>query len=99
MLPIVPRAERVGLLIPITYRVAGDEEWFQSRVVNISESGVLFGPTTLTPGTLVEVILSAPIPVGSMIPGKHVCTGQVVRTTEVGVVGARFGKRRFLLES
>jgi hypothetical protein len=25
--------------------------------------------------------------------------GEVVRATEVGVVGARFGQRRFLLES
>lgn len=99
MAKIIPRAERVSLPIPIAYRRAGEEDWLQSRIHNMSESGVLFGPTCLELGTQVEVIFSAPVPVGSILPGQLVCVGEVVRTTEVGVVGARLGQRRFLLES
>jgi NAD(P)-dependent dehydrogenase (short-subunit alcohol dehydrogenase family) len=52
----VPRATRVPLPIPIMYRRAGEDVWFQSTIVNISETGVLFGPAELQPGS--EVVLS-----------------------------------------
>ena len=103
MLTVVPRAERVALHLPIAYRVAtrhaAAEEWFQSRILNISESGVLFGPTSLEPGVSVEVMFSAPIQIGLMGSGKLVCVGEVVRTTETGAAGARFEECRFLLEA
>jgi hypothetical protein len=98
MNPIPQRAERVRLQIPINYRAQGDEDWFQSRVVNISESGVLFGPTELQPGMVLEVIFASPIQVGLMAPGKLVCSGEVVRTTEIGATAARFEECRFLLD-
>ena len=85
--------------IPITYRVGDDDHWFKSRVMNMSDSGVLFGPTALEPGTSLEMIFSPPVQVGTMAPGQTVCVGAVVRTTEVGVVGARFEECRFLLEA
>jgi hypothetical protein len=81
------------------YRRSGDDHWFQSQVLNLSESGVLFGPTELTAGTPVEVILSPPVQVGSLAAGKQVCVAEVVRVTDVGAVAARFGECRFLLES
>ena len=104
MLAVVPRAERLALHVPIAYRVANrrretDVEWFQSRILNISESGVLFGPTALEPGASVEVIFSAPIQIGSIGAGKLVCKGEVVRTTETGAAGAKFDQWRFLFES
>ena len=92
------RAERLNLHVPITYRVPGDEHWFQGRIVNISESGVLFEPTELQAGMPVELIFSTPVQVGSIASGKLVCTGEVVRTTEMGVAGARFEECRFVLE-
>ena len=95
---LVQRAERFRLPIPITYRAPGDEEWLISRVVNISESGVLFGPVGLDPGAAVEVIISAPVPVGSRAAGPLVYAGKVVRATETGVVAARFDACRVLLE-
>jgi hypothetical protein len=95
----VPRARRVSLPISILYRRVGEEDWHPSRVVNLSESGVLFGPTELTPGMPVEVILSPPMQVGSLPTGKQVCSAEVVRSTEVGAVAARFEECRFLLES
>ncbi len=84
--------------MPIMYRRSSDDQWFRSTVVNLSESGVLFGPSELIPGTSVEVILSPPIQVGLMASGKQVCVAQIVRATEVGVVAARFEECRFLLE-
>lgn len=96
---LVPRADRLQLRLSITYRAQGDEEWLLSRVVNLSESGVLFGPTGLSPGAVVEVIISPPVPVGARAPGPHVCAGKVVRTTEMGDVAAQFETWRVLLES
>jgi hypothetical protein len=95
-----PRARRMPLPIPITYRRVGQASWEEGRVLNISESGVLFGPTTLNPGAEVEVIFSTPVPVGTIGPGRLVCVGEVVRTTDTGETGARFvGEPRFLLEN
>jgi hypothetical protein len=98
MITLVPRAERVTLPIPIMYRRSSDDEWFQSRVVNLSASGVLFGPSELEPGASVEIILSPPAGVGMIASGKQVCVAEVVRATEVGSVAARFEQCRFLLE-
>jgi hypothetical protein len=66
-----PRARRVALPIHHHVRRAGEEGWHPSRVVNLSESGVLFGPTELTPGTSVEVILSPPMQVGTCRPANR----------------------------
>jgi hypothetical protein len=99
MKTMTPRAERLALRIPITYRIEGDDHWFQSRVMNMSDSGVLFGPTALEPGTPLEMIFSPPVQIGTMAPGQTVCLGAVVRTNEVGVVGARFQECRYLLEA
>jgi len=97
-LTIVPRAERLPLRIPIAYRIPGDDEWFQSRIVNISESGVLFGPTGLKPGTIVEVMFSCPGQIGSMPPGVVICLGQVVRTDETEAAAAKFQQYRNVTE-
>ena len=94
-----PRADRVPLPISLTYRLAGDDHWMQGRVANISESGVLFGPTSLQPGARVELIIATPLAIGSLTPGKVVCVANVVRTNEVGATGARFEECRFLVES
>jgi PilZ domain len=99
MITILPRARRVPLQMAIMYRRTGDDHWFQGKVVNISESGVLFGPTELEPGTPIELILSPPIPVGSLAPGKQVCAAEVVRANGLGGVAVRFEECRFLLEA
>lgn len=98
MLTITPRAARVPMPILIMFRRAGDEDWFAGKVVNLSESGVLFGPTELRPGTKVEVLLSPTAPVGSFATGKQVCVAEVVRANDAGVTAVRFDECRFLLE-
>ena len=92
------RAVRMEMSIPIVYRRSGDDHWFQATVLNLSESGVLFGPTDLVRGAWVEMILSPPRPVGSFPNGKQVCRAQIVRATEIGAVAAKFEDCRFLLE-
>jgi hypothetical protein len=95
------RADRVRLGIPIRYRVAGDDTWFESRILNISDSGVLFGPASLEAkaGTALEVIFASPVQIGAMAPGQLMCAGQVTRTTEAGQLGARFDEVRFMLDA
>ena len=68
-------------------------------MLNISESGVLFGPTELEPGVSVEVILSPPIQVGTLALGKQICGAEVIRATDVGAVAVRLAACRFLLEA
>ncbi len=101
MSTFVARADRLPLRIPIRYRVAGQAEWLESRVLNISESGVLFGPADVEPqpGTPVEVVFSSPVQVGTMAPGDLSCVGEVIRTTGTGELGARFDECRFLLSA
>ena len=99
MWTIVPRATRVSTVIPILYRRPGDDEWVQAMVVNVSESGVLFGPTGLVAGAAVEVILSPPANAASLATGKQVCTGEVVRVTGLGSAAAKYEECRFILES
>ena len=58
---MLPRATRVSMPISVFYRHPQDDFWFSSQVVNVSESGILFGPADLTSGTLVEVMLAKKI--------------------------------------
>ena len=94
-----PRAERLTFPIPIMYRRRGDQDWFPSRVLNLSDSGVLFGPTELKLGAAVEIILTPPTQIAWFSPGKQVCPAEVVRATEDGAVAARFIGGRKCFES
>jgi len=93
---ILPRSERVFFPIPIQYRRYGDSNWCTSTVVNLSDSGVLFGSTELQPGALVELALSPPIRVGWLASSPPVCAAEVVRV-EGRAVAVRFEACRFSL--
>jgi hypothetical protein len=99
MSTLPPRSERLAMPIALTYRLPGDDRWTSSRVQNISDSGVLFGPTTLRPGTAVEVMFSTPTDIGKLGSGRQVCAAEVVRTTVTGDAAVRFEECRFLLDS
>jgi hypothetical protein len=92
-----PRAKRLTLTAPITYRLTGSDDWLRGRVLNISESGVMFGPTAVDSGCSIEVIFSTPISIESLPPGKLICIAEVVRTTPAGTAAARFAECRFLI--
>jgi len=95
----LPRARRIPLALPISYRPAGSDQWLQSRIVNISESGVLFEPAALEPGRAIEVIFSSPIPIESLPIGRLICLGKVTRATDAGAAAVRFDDWRFLMEA
>ena len=96
---MLPRATRVSLPISVFYRHPQDDFWFSSQVVNVSESGILFGPADLTSGTRIEVMLSPPVQVGTLATGPQICAGQVVRTTEGGAAAVRIQESWFLLDT
>jgi hypothetical protein len=98
VIALTPRASRIALSIPIAYRRVGDDHWFPSRVMNLSESGILFGPTELQPGAAVEVMVSPPVQIGSLAQGRQVCAGEVVRSTHIGAVAVRVRACRFMLD-
>lgn len=99
MWQITPRAQRFVASVPILYRRPGEEDWLNAKSINVSESGVLFGPTALDAGEPIEVMISAPANMTSLAAGKQVCQGAVVRVTDVGTAAARFDECRFILES
>ena len=78
------------------YRRRGDQDWFPSRVLNLSDSGVLFGPTELQLGTAVGIILTTPTQIAWFSPGER--CARIVRATEGGAVAARFVGDRKCLE-
>jgi hypothetical protein len=97
--PHVERAERLRVSLPIRYRMAGHEHWLDSRILDISDSGVLFGPAIVSePGTSVEMMFSSPMSIGTLAPGQMTCVGAIVRLNEQGYVGARFSQCRFVLD-
>ena len=95
----IARARRMRLPITIVYRRVNGHRWHQARVVDVSETGVLFGPTDLEPGAPIEVTFSSPVDVGSFAAGKQVCPAEVVRTTDTGAAAIRFDNCRFLLQA
>lgn len=81
-----PRAPRLPLRAPITFRTSAGAPWFKGWTVNISRSGVLFAPPSSTDvtGDLEFVInlsrgaLQGPgVP---LLPDLH-CRGRVVRVS------------------
>ena len=92
-----PRAERVSLTTPVRYRVAGESAWWTTQVVNVSESGILFGPASVSSGSQIELLFRCHVTIGSLIPGQHVCLGRAVRVAQ-DKVAAEFEVCRHLLE-
>jgi len=87
------RSERVSFPIPIQYRRPGSD-WSPSTVVNLSDSGVLFGSADLEPGMLVELVLSPPIRAGWLAASQPVCAAEVVRVDGT-TVAVRFEECHF----
>jgi PilZ domain len=74
------RAERFPIRLGVRYRAAGNEEWYEGDIENISVSGVLFE-------TERPLAVSTPIELRFLLPAtmdelsaEVVCRGQIVRT-------------------
>jgi len=92
------RANRVATSIPVRYRQPGEESWVESRALNVSETGILFAPATLSSGTPVEVLLSPSERVGPVTTGPQIYAGEVVRITDGGAAAVRFNDSWFVLD-
>jgi hypothetical protein len=87
----------MSVTMPVRYRVAGESAWWTTQVVNVSESGILFGPASISSGTQIELLFRCHVSIGSLIPGQHVCLGRAVRVTQ-DRVAVEFAVCRHLLE-
>jgi hypothetical protein len=92
-----PRARRVTMTVPVRYRPVGGEYWLEGRMLNVSESGVLFAPSLVGVGIRVEVTFSMPINIASLGAGTVFCVGEAVRVTSSNAAAVRFEECRFLL--
>ena len=92
------RAARIVLGIPVRYRPVGDHQWMDSRVLNLSESGMLLGPVPLPAGVQLELAFVVPGNFASFAAGRVRCVGETVRRTPYGAVGVRFDECRYLVK-
>ena len=98
-MPVSQRAaKRIPLTVDVSYRFVGETTWSRGRMLNVSESGVLFGPTNLVAGLAIEVAFTTPVLIGSIAPGRLICAAHVVRSTPAGGAAAQFDEWRFLLD-
>jgi hypothetical protein len=86
------------MTVPVRYRPIGAECWLECRMMNVSESGVLFGPSHVDVGTRVEVIFSTPVDIASLAAGTVFCVGEAVRVTSSQAAAVRFDECRFFLQ-
>ena len=74
------RPQRVSLVVPVRFRVLGEEAWRQGQTENISRTGVLIRAGRMAPlGAEVDVILTIPSGILAEMTGEIICTGAVAR--------------------
>ena len=76
----VPRARRLKLNIPVRYRVKNLSNWYEGRIDNISQSGVLIsGPEQLPENALLEMVFEMPEEISGQKNSNVLCQGRVIR--------------------
>ena len=84
MRPRVLRSARFAVAVPGRYRLPPREGWRDVRVVNLSDSGILFrAGEPLAPGTLFEMVIETPFQIGNLAPGKFRCLARISRTEPI----------------
>src|SRR5439155_6597149 len=79
----VPRARRLKLQIPLSYRTRNLGTWSEGTIENISQSGVLFqGPEALPLNGLVEMVFEMPEAISGQKKSKVLCQGRIIRSKE-----------------
>ena len=79
----VPRARRLKLDTVVRYRVKNLGSWYEGRIENLSQSGVLFeGPQQLPANTLVEMVFEMPEEISGQKNSNVLCQGRVTRAKE-----------------
>lgn len=76
----VPRARRLKVNLPLKYRPTGTEEWLEGKVLNISQTGLLFEATQeLRYDADVELVLNMPEEITGQLNSRVLCQGYIVR--------------------
>ena len=79
--PLVPRAERFAVQLPLRYRVSEDLEWREALIHNISGSGLLFASDdALDVGAQIE--MAFPLEEDPEGGATVRCSGSIVRRVE-----------------
>jgi hypothetical protein len=79
----VPRARRLKLDTPVRYRAKYQTNWYEGKIENLSQSGMLFhGEMSLPQNTLVEMIFEMPEEISGQKNSSVLCQGRVVRAQE-----------------
>ena len=86
----IPRARRVRSDIPVRYRGKNLSTWYEGKIQNISQSGVLFGGSQQLPANaLVELIFEMPEEISGQKNRNVLCQGRLIRIKEATDKNAR----------
>jgi hypothetical protein len=78
-----PRARRLKLDAALRYRVNGSSTWYEGRIENLSQSGLLFrGPRQLPVNALIEMVFEMPKEISGQKNRDVLCQGRVVRSAD-----------------
>jgi hypothetical protein len=77
----VPRARRLKVDLGLKYRQTGTEDWSEGKVVNISQTGLLFeAALALRHDADVELVLIMPEEITGQPNSRVLCQGYIVRS-------------------
>ena len=80
----MPRARRLKVDLPIRYRGKNLSTWYEGKVENISQSGLMFfGPQELPANALIEMIFEMPEEISGQKNSNVLCQGRVIRVKDV----------------
>jgi len=95
----VPRARRLKLDLPVRYRVKNLSNWYEGRIQNISQSGVLFhGLHQLPTNALVEMVFEMPEEISGQKNSAVLCQGRLIRSKEAHETKTGFGLAASILD-
>jgi hypothetical protein len=78
-----PRARRLKLDLALRYRVNSTSTWYEGRIDNLSQTGLLFrGPQPLPVNALIEMVFEMPEEISGQKNRNVVCQGRVIRSSE-----------------
>ena len=78
-----PRARRLKLDVELRYRVNSTSTWYEGKVENISQTGLLFhGPQQLPVNALIELVFEMPEEISGQKNRNVLCQGRVIRSAD-----------------
>jgi len=75
-----PRARRLKLDSMLRYRVNSTSTWYEGKIDNLSQTGLLFrGPQALPVNALIEMVFEMPEEISGQKNRSVLCQGRVIR--------------------